>query len=133
MTSGYPTFRRREFIALLRLAIGENSSESPGFPTVSEPGDIAGPRSLLHQKCTAVVEEVRPVVRAHRGAHALSGQHFEQERAGHATVDDVYRPHPLAHGPKCGEQPRLHSALDDMVAQQRLGIARLQDIRQLPV
>src|SRR5438034_11500106 len=72
----------------------------------------------------AVREEMRARIRAQRGADPGVRQHFEQERALDAAVDDMHGAHAFAYGGKRRRQPRKHSSLHRAVAQQSFGLAR---------
>src|SRR5215472_14453885 len=89
--------------------------------------------SLRQQIGAAVFEEMRSFVGPHRGANAFGGQHFEQQGARYATIDDVNGPHAFAHGLQCGSEPRSHPALHDLVAQQRVRLAGRHDVGELAV
>jgi len=77
-----------------------------------------------------VFEEVRSVVGTDRGAHAVRGQHLEQERARHASVDDVHRAHARAHGLDRRDRALAHFAVDEAFGDQALHFLRADDPRE---
>ena len=79
---------RRDILTEARTRLRSNAKPSAAF---------SPPSSVRQQKAATVFQKIRPGVRAHRGADSLRGQHFEEQRAGNAAVDDVHRAYALAH------------------------------------
>jgi hypothetical protein len=89
-----------------------------------------GAPSALEQVRAAVVEEMRPLVGATGRADAFGRQHLEQERARHAAVDDVHRPHAGADGLDRRARARDQVGGDRARGEQALELLRRSGCRQ---